>query len=225
MNLLNTKSLAATVENLNDALFNDIIIPKTEKISIAKWIASRQGAPRSYANMFAPMSIDFTWGVNLFTGEKILSAAGVSYYLGQDCCRLLIKMDVKDNKVQTALADAVKGITERINFYDGKKGFYCCCRCSTVYWHYLATDIDKNADLLKAGMKILKSCRIGDGKWRRFPYWHTLFILTELPPQISGEEIKYALPASQRMLTLTYRFDKLYVRRRKIAQKAMQLCE
>ncbi|OHB48847.1 MAG: hypothetical protein A2Y10_06235 [Planctomycetes bacterium GWF2_41_51] len=223
MKILNTKSLAVTAENLNEAFFNGIGIPKSEKIIIAKWIASRQGGTHSYANMFEPMPLDFSRGFKLFTGEEVTSGAGIGYCLGQDCCRLLAKININDNTVRTALKNAIEGITQRINSYDFSKGFYCCGRCSTVYWRFLAADADKNASLLKAAVKILKSYRIGNGKWQRFPYWHTLLALTEIPPQISGEELKYALPLCEKVAARkNTNKDKYISRRLKIAQKALQ---
>lgn len=223
MNLLNTKSLAATVENLNHALFNGIEIPKPEKITIAKWIASRQGGPHSYANMFEPMPLDFRRGFKLFTGEEVTSRAGIGYCLGQDCCRLLLKLDANDSSVRTVLAKAQEGILARINSPENTKGMYCCGRCSTVYWRYLAADADKNANLLKAGMKILKSYRLGNGKWQRFPFWHTVLALTEIPPQISGQELKYALPLCEKVAARkNTNKDKYISRRLNIAQNALQ---
>jgi len=223
MKILNTKSLAVTVENLNDAFFKGIVIPNSEKNSIAKWIASRQGGPRSYAGMFEPMPVDFSSGFKLFTGEEVTSRAGIGYCLGQDCCRLLIKLNIKDNAVQTALHKAQNGIAERINSPDNTKGMYCCGRCSTVYWRYLAADIGKNAGLLTTGIKILKSHRLGNGKWRRFPFWHTMLALSEMPAEISGSELKYSMPVLEKILSSTLRKDKFPVRRFKIAQKIVSI--
>jgi hypothetical protein len=224
MNLLNTQSLAQTIENLNEAYFNKVEISKTEKISIAKWIASRQGGPRAYANMFAPMPEDWSWGFKLFTGEKITSNAAISYCLGQEACRVLTKLAVKDDHVHSALKNAIEGLAERIKFHNFPKGYYCCAKCTTVYWNYLLTDIDKNAGLLKAGVKMLKERRIGNGKWREFPFWHSLFVLTQLPTEISGSELKYAAASlsCNRILSYDHRLDSITLRRIKIAQKAMQ---
>lgn len=224
MNLLNTKSLALTVENINNAFFNDIAIAKPEKLCIAKWIASRQGGPRSYANMFEPTPLDFNNGFKLFTGEDVKSRASISYSLGQDCCRLLAKLEINDKVVQTSLRNAVNGITQRINSYNYTKGFYCCGKCSGTYLRYLAIDADKNAALLNSGMKILKSYRIGNGKWHRFPFWYTVLALSEIPAEFSANELKYSRPVWEKILNSKPRNDKFSLRRFQIAQNALQFC-
>ena len=54
MKLLNTDSLAATVDAVNEAFFLGKKIPSNQRDAVAAWIAARQGIKGSYAGMFAP---------------------------------------------------------------------------------------------------------------------------------------------------------------------------
>ena len=72
MKLLNTKSLAATVDSVNDAMFFGRAIPAAEKLKVSKWLALRQGVKHSYSGLPAPTDIDLG-GIKLFTGEAMLT--------------------------------------------------------------------------------------------------------------------------------------------------------
>jgi hypothetical protein len=127
MDTLDTKSLAGTVDGVNDALFFGRRIPKSESRQVAKWLATRQGLPGSYSGMFAPTARDFQAGIRLFTGERITSGAGTSHILGEEACRtlLLLKTDVKE--AQQALQRAIRSMDRRLRGSEsrgGRLGFF-----------------------------------------------------------------------------------------------------
>ena len=70
MKLVNPKSLAATIDTLNEAFFFGRKLSRSQRIEAAAWIASRQGEQGSYWGLPAPTKTDFD-GIRLFTGEKI----------------------------------------------------------------------------------------------------------------------------------------------------------
>jgi hypothetical protein len=102
MELLDTRSLANTIEAVNDALFFGKRIPKNETRRVAIWLAGRQGLSGSYAGMFAPTSRDFAEGIRLFTGERITSGAATGHILGEEACRALLLLDVDNEKARAA---------------------------------------------------------------------------------------------------------------------------
>lgn len=79
--LLNTRSLAKTVDNVNEAFFFGKVIAKQERRKVAQWIAARQGLKDSYNKMFAPTKGDLKGGICVFTGEKIVSSAALRHVL------------------------------------------------------------------------------------------------------------------------------------------------
>ena len=54
MKILNTRSLAATVDAVDEALFHGRSISRPERLEAAKWIARRQGEAGSYARLGFP---------------------------------------------------------------------------------------------------------------------------------------------------------------------------
>src|SRR5450830_1218985 len=88
MSLVNSDGLAATIDTVNDVFFYNREIQPAERLEVARSIASHQGLPGSYADMFGPM----TRPLYVFTGEAITSGAACSHILGEECCRALLKL-------------------------------------------------------------------------------------------------------------------------------------
>ena len=135
MKLINQNSLASTLDAVNEAFFYNRPLSKSERTQAAKWIASRQGLPGSYADMFAPTKKDYRNGLTLFTGEKITTRVGLSHILGQESCRILLLLNVTSADVKSALQRATAGFMEPMKQYIvADKGMYCCANCSCAFW-------------------------------------------------------------------------------------------
>jgi hypothetical protein len=219
MKLINQRSLAGTLDAVNDAFFFNKALSVQDRKDAAAWLADRQGLPGSYAGMFAPTRKDFADPVCLFTGEKVNSGAATAHILGQETCRTLILLNdlrkrvihvrqLADDAMYARLTESESG--RRVN------GMYCCGTCSVSLWRHLAAGgFQQQAKRLKAGMADLHAHREGNGRWRRFPFYYTLLALTELDPKLSKPEAHYAAPVCERLLKRQSGRDK-YSRRRKV---------
>ncbi len=229
MNCLNKESLYLTLDFLSESLFFNQPISQAQSLAIARWIASRQGLPGSYAGMFAPAKKDAV-GVHLFTGEPVRSRVGIAHILSEESCRLLALLEISDEKVQAALKRAVEGFIvwlERSEQRGYSLGIYCCGTCSTAYWRNLANHLLPRAEeRLALGMKELKQLRGGDGTWRRFPFYHTCLALTEIGPGLAKDEMQYAAVRWQKSLKrLNAAADAVSRRRTAVGQRLLELCE
>ncbi|OGL47468.1 MAG: hypothetical protein A2161_17210 [Candidatus Schekmanbacteria bacterium RBG_13_48_7] len=112
MNLLHTRSLAETVDAVGETLFFGRMIPGAEARNVAAWLAARQGLPGSYAGMFAPTSLDFRDGIQLFTGERISSRAATAHILGEETCRMLHLIGADTPEVRQSLARATRSMED-----------------------------------------------------------------------------------------------------------------
>jgi hypothetical protein len=225
---VNTESLSESLDSFNRAVFYNEEIPVQERIKLSRWIAELQGKTGSYAGMFAPTSKDFSESVKVFTGELIKSKAGISHVLGEEACRALILMNIADHTVKDALATATKGILLRLRQSETTgdvQGLYCCGKCSVSYWrHIIVGGLDKNEERLVAGMRALKSCRTGDARWRRFPFFYTLLALSEMeiPPAI--DEMRYAAPLLERYRKTHSEHNEYAKRRRLLCERVLAKC-
>lgn len=226
MELINHKSLALTLDAVNEAIFDRRLLSKTEKVRVARWIASRQGLPGSYANMFAPTAKDFRDGLVLFTGEKITTRAGLSHVLGQESCRALLLLNAASADVTSALKKASAGFMERLEQYlIFNDGTYCCAPCSCGLWRHLsAGGLENGERILTAGVKTLSSFRDGKGRWKRFPFYYTLLALSEMKLPAARKEMQYAAPACERILNRGKKRNKIGKRRYSLAQRVLQMC-
>ncbi len=223
MKLLYKTSLAKTIDAINEALFFDKKIPASLKKEAVKWIAGRQGLPGSYAGkLFALTKKDFESDILLFTGEKIKSGAGKAHILGEETCRILTLLDPKNK----ALAKAQKGMEELLagHLAGGHEfGTFCCVTCTCALWRNAAAGRLKNSKkLLDAGLKILKSNRDDKGRWGRFPFYYTLFTLSDIDSPKAKAELNYCQSACEKSLKrLLKKNDIISKRRRKIIERVI----
>ena len=226
MKLINHNKLTSTIDAVNEAFFLKRSLTKSDKNQIAKWIASRQGMPGAYANMFAPTKKDFQDGFVLFTGEKVSSRVGVSHILGQESRRALILLNVKSAGVKLAQEKANAGFMEYMKKYImPKEGTYCCATCSCALWRHLsAGGLENGERILAAGIRTLKSLRDGKGRWKRFPFYYTLLILNEIELPSARKELQYSAQACERLLKRRTKKDRISQRRYILAERILQKC-
>ena len=230
--MINTQSLGVTLDNLNEAFFEGWTLTRPVREQAAKWIASRQGLPGSYAGMFAPTEQDSRQGITFFTGEKLKTRAGSAHILGEEACRALILLKVSDVEVREALKRASDGMAGRMRLDEGRTdGYYCCGKCSVSLWRHLAVGgLTRSEQLLAAGMKTLKAHRDGSGRWRVFPFHYTLLALTEiaLPGMLPGagarSEMRYAAPVCERLLKRSSKANVYDRRHRMLAERVLAQC-
>ena len=225
MELVNTRSLANTLNRVSEMLFFDkpLLRPQREKVS--QWIASRQGLQGSYANMFAPTKRDLIEGIRVFTGERITSGAALRHVLGEEACRVLIQLNVSKASIKDALKRASKGMISRLKqserwFY--KSGMYCCGTCTVSLWRHLVVGgLDNAEGRLTVGMKALRKHRIGDCKWRRFPFYYTLLALSEIDLPAARSEMRYAAKVLEGFLKRSQKKTKINQYRRVLAERIL----
>lgn len=224
MKLVNPNSLAQTLDRVNEALFYGKSLPKPQREEVARWIASRQGLPRSYAGMFAPTEGDFKKGIRLFTGERIQTRAGTAHILGEEACRVLILLGASGKAVGKALQRASAGMIDRLR-YEKSPGIYCCGKCSVALWRHLAVGgLEHSERRLAAGLKTLKAHRDGSGRWKVFPFHYTLLALSEIDLPTAVKEMRYAAQVCERILKRSAGIDKFAGRRRVLAERILDRC-
>jgi len=228
MKIVNPNSLAATLDAVSEAFFYGRSLLRSQRMHAAKWIASRQGMPGSYANMFSPTNYDFKKGIRLFTGELVHSHAAVGHIIGEEASRALILLDVSNKNIQDALARAKTGMMHAVKRHETigySIGMYCCGTCTVAFWRNLLAGGLVNAERrLAAGMKALKSHRDGYGKWRQFPFYYTLLALSEIDLPSANEEMRYASKICEQYLGRAPKRNKIALRRRILVERILAKC-
>ena len=190
-------SLSQTVDAVLAAQFERRPIPAAEAREVGRWIAARQGLPGAYGGTFAAFDAERTNGILLFTGERAGSASA-RHILGEETCRALRFLDVRDSAVQSALDRANAGLMGCLERVAGdprhrNPGFFCCGKCSVGFWrNLLSGGLDRQEERLRQGARLLHSLRDGQGGWRRFPFWYTVLALKEMSSREASAELEFA---------------------------------
>jgi hypothetical protein len=213
-------SLAATLDAINETLFDDRSLSKTQMEEAAKWIVGRQHKSGKYAGMFAPTELDYEAGVKLFTGEKLKTKLATQNVLTAQAAWALALLDAG---VQAALDRANRWLFRQCFSHSCTTGE--CAHSAVSLMRYLA--VARLADSerrLAAHIEVLSRQRDGKGRWKRFPFYYTLLTLAEINLPSAVEELHYAVPACERVLRRSSQDDKFSRRRRAIAQRALARC-
>lgn len=224
--MLNTDSLAATLDSVNQALFFGSKIRTRDRDAVSKWLTERCGQPGSYEAMPAPTALDFASKPRLFTGEPLTTRAGTACKLGNEGCRALILLDAQTAEVTRALELAGARMGARLeDAVSARAGFYCCGSCTVAFWrHLLVGGLDHQEDRLVNGLGLLHRARQGNSGWRFFPWWYTVWTLLDVDLTEAKDELKYAAPKLERSLRRPGRADDMYaVRRAEIARRALAI--
>jgi len=228
MTVLNTDSLAETLDAANDVLFHRRRLAEPIREELARWIARTGGKPHSYAGMFAPTDTDLRTGIRVYTGEMIRSRAGISHVLGEEACRTLILLGVRDSVIAEALERAATGMLNLLRHNedtDKVHGMFCCGLCSVAYWRNIVVGgLDRNEERLSAGMEALRAHRTDDGRWRRFPFYYTLLALSEITLESALDEMRYMAPLLERYVKRKSMGGRFHERRRAICDRVLARC-
>jgi hypothetical protein len=206
--LLDPDSLSRTIDAVNDAMFGNRKLPAAERTAVARFIAARQGLPGAYADTFAGFDEERRRGIVVFTGERITSASS-RHILGEEACRALRLLRVRDATVQGALGHATEGLMGCLGRAardprNTNPGRYCCGKCTVGLWrNLLAGGLDRQEERLRRGVEHLRTTRDGEGTWRVFPSWYTVLALAEMDLPEAVAELRYAAPMLEKIARRT----------------------
>jgi AcrR family transcriptional regulator len=228
--LITEDSLSRTLDAVEELAFEDRTLSSAERKRVAQWIAGRQGLPRAKSGTFAGFPPELRDGVVVFTGERFTHASA-RHILGEEACRVLRWLDVRDPNVQAALERADAGLmsavagAEHDPRYGNNPGAYCCTKCSVGMWRNLTSGgLDRREERLRKGVgQFLRSNRTGQGRWRAFPFWYTVLALTEVDVPEARDEIEYAAPVLERTARRGAPSDTYAKRRHELALRALSL--
>lgn len=195
--LIHPRSLSQTVDAIHAAAFAGAPLAANESVATARWIAARQGLPGAYAETFAGFPEEREKGIVVFTGERLTSASA-RHILGEETCRALRLLGVRENGVDAALDRADAGLLRCLERAASDQrhtnpGLFCCGKCSVGLWrNLLAGGLNRHEERLRRGAAHLHSLRDGAGRWRRFPFWYTVLALSEIDAPEASKELQYA---------------------------------
>lgn len=216
--IIHHSSLAATLDAVNEALFNDRSLSKAEKEEAAGWIAGRQVEAGQQSGLFAPTEDDYQEGVKLFTGERLRTKLAARNILTAEAARVLILISMGGD----ILEHTDRWLLEQCFSSTCTVGE--CAHSTVGLMRYLAAGGLANSEKrLNAHIAVLSRHRDGKGRWKRFPFYYTLLALSETDLPAAVEEMRYAAPACERFLRRSPKDDGFALRQRDVVERVLEM--
>jgi hypothetical protein len=217
-----SNSLSDVVDEINHSIFFKEPIKIKRKKNLADWISSRMHQIGSYSGLFAPTEKDFNDPIQTFTGEAVTSYAGKAHLLGEEALNALIALNVHSKDIDDAIDDAaniVNNLIKRDETENEYCGFFCCGKCTVSYWRNLINErLPHSKERLAQGLINLEQNRDQKGRWKRFPFYYTAYVLDEMPMDTIKNQLEYIMPVLQRVSRRKFSSDKYGIRRKYIVK-------
>ncbi len=222
-----TKSLAYTLDVLNEACFNGVSLSSMQHRQITGFLLSRFEQPRSYRGLFAPTESDFAGPIRLFTGEKISTRAAIAHILSEETLKHLNWLQSKDKTIKPVLRKAGQTfagfILDNHSRNQSPLGRYCCGNCSVSMWRHAASSgLSISRPILDSAADLLKKSRLSGGKWRGYPFYYTLLALLEFPEELAKKELMHAAVSCERAAGQNPKDDIYRLRRKQVCTRVLE---
>ena len=222
--MANRKSLSREIDRANAALFAGRVIPAAESANLTAWLLEQQVRTGRNAGAFAPTVAELQFGIRLYTGEAVRTKLATWNVLTAEAARLLVLLSGgeggNDVEVRAAIERARSWLD--VSCFVTRDCVIGECAHSLASHLRLMSACDEAA-LLVRRVNILRQHRDGKGRWRRFPFYYTVMVLSETICEAARSELRYAVPACQRVRT-RHTDDETYgARRRALLERVIAL--
>jgi hypothetical protein len=207
-----SESLSRTIDVANDALIAGRAIPVNERGELVEWLLKRQVASGRNVGAFAPTAEDLAHGARLFTGEPLRTKLSTWNVLTAEAARLLILLGGDHDRVREAIDRAASWLD--VSCFVASDCVVGECAHSFVSHLRFCSAAEVGPAVLVRRLNVVREQRDGAGRWRRFPFYYTVLALSEIPGEAAKSELRYAVPACERVLSRGAK-DVVYGARRK----------
>jgi len=219
--MIQTDSLAQTIDGLNEAIFSDQPLSDQDKKKAADSLLSRQYRSGPHAGLFAPTDKDLAEGVHLFTGEKLHTHLGPRNILSAEAARAILLLGLSSPEMEPALEGVQSKLCAACFAAD-----LCvigeCAHSGVGFMRYLAAGGSSDAaQRLEAHIRSISQHRDGKGRWKRYPFHYTLLALSEIDLPAAQAEIRYAAPALERSMKRQADGEERFKQRRQILMERL----
>ena len=222
--MANRKSLSREIDRANAALSAGRVIPKEERAKLTAWILEQQVKTGRNAGAFAPTGAELRFGIRLYTGEAVRTKLAAWNVLTAEAARLLFLLSGgvgDDVKVRAAIERARSWLD--VSCFVTRDCVIGECAHSLASHLRLMSASDEAPSLLVRRVNILRQHRDGKGRWRRFPFYYTVMVLSETICEAARSELRYAVPACQRVRTRRTEDETYGARRRALLERVIAL--
>jgi hypothetical protein len=152
---------------------------------------------------------------HLFTGERLVTIFAQMHIFHMECCRVLFLSAKEQDGLKEAIDSSIRSIEGTCFTNDCILGE--CAHASLAWMRCLAVGlVDDGIPRLEKRLDQLSGKRDGKGRWRGFPFYYTLLILSEIDHPMAREEIQYSSPSRERVREYAMKIGDYSARRKKL---------
>jgi hypothetical protein len=213
-------NLNATIESASENFLCKRPMNKVQSDEITSLLLGRQVQSGTNAAFFLPFASEKETQPRLFTGERLHTDFAYRHIRLIEAARLLVLLGSENPSVEHSITRAEHRMAASCYSNFCAKGE--CKAISIAYMRYLGCSINKDNDTkLSLFLTNLGGFRDGKGRWRGFPFFYTLLMLTELDASTAGQELQYAAPACERLVNHMDAIDHFSKRRQLIISQVL----
>ena len=186
MSLIDGQSLYRTVMNAANFMFEGGSYTPSERSHLVDWILAHQTRQRGF--VFYPTAAERECGIRLFSGEKPQTVLATNNAVEMETLRLLALLQPDAPEVQRLFEMAERRLSGVCFGRVCSKG-ECAHASLSVLRYHTARGVERGARMIVRGLEALRQDRVGEGKWRCFPFYYALLWLVELPDSLPYDEL------------------------------------
>jgi hypothetical protein len=208
-------NLRQILETVDDRFFNYIPLTQAEREAYATQIISYQILTGPAAGMFNSGSTDSNSAPRLFSGERIYTQLAARHTLLIDSVRILTLLKVGNRAVTRALELAKQKMASRC--YANFCAVGECRHLTIAFMRYLiACNSPEGNQQLGGFLTQLATHHDTQNRWRSFPFYYTLLMLSETDHPLAIQEQNSVSPVCATLLDRTWDNGLYSVRRKTI---------
>jgi hypothetical protein len=219
MMIVRPTSLTATLDSTAEALFYQRPIPIDLRKEIAALLIGRQIQSGSNSGFFIPFTAESATQSRLFSGEVLNTEFAHRHIQLIEVARILklLALDL------SAITKSIQAAEQRMDTMCYSK--FCSkgeCKSLTIaYMRYLTTsNLNGSTARMNSLLTKLVDHRDGRGKWKGFPYYYTLLMLSDVGDPLAADELQYAASLLQKQPDLSQSAGPISNRRHEILTQA-----
>jgi len=183
------RGLVDAVSDANGALcFGETVL---DSDALVEWFLGRQIRVGRRTGLFQPTNEDYAER-RLPTGERLKTKLATVHVMSQEAARILHVLAAEEPSIANAVALTATRLSETCYGLQ-----HCtigeCAASFAGYIRFLQTvSGDAVAPEITWRLRTLSEHRDGNGRWKRFPPYYTLLVLSEIGLPVAQDELTYA---------------------------------
>jgi len=161
--------------------------------------------------------------IRLYTGERLRTKLAIRNVSSIEAAHALLALDPKSPDVTAAVRRTAEWL-QCTCFALRHCVIGECAHSFASYLRFLQLHSPSEHDIARR-LQVLRELRDGNGRWQRLPFYYTVLALADLPMEAARSELRYALPALERVRNRCKKNGMYEVRQKRLVERVFSLAD